>query len=248
MRRYWIPQEFIQPDQVVISGDEYHHIFKVCRMTEGAKFELLVPGKAYFVEVLKVTKREGVAKIIEEREIEPLPNPPIHLYLAFSKWATMDNVVEKAVELGVSKITPFFSDYSFVSHPKKVSENKFERWNKIVVSATQQCGRGELMPINKAVSFENMVNQINQETSCLSLFFYEGHSQKSVKSYLQEVNSQNFREVALIVGSEGGFSDQECRYLEKHNIPSLSFGSQVLRVETACVALISIIKYEMILK
>lgn len=248
MRRYWIEQQMLREGQVDLSGDVYHHIIDVCRQQVGSKFEVLTEeGKAYFVEVTHVSKKNALAKVLDERTIPPLPTPHIHLALSLSRFHVMDAVIEKAVEMGIQSVHPFFSDFSFLRKGEKLSSNKIERWEKIVRSATQQSGRGELMSIAPAVPLESLLKTITETPQSFGIFAYEGDSTQSIKSYLNARRGQGpaqIQNIWLIVGSEGGFSYQEVQELKNFGLEPVTIGAQVLRVETACIALTSAIKYE----
>lgn len=247
MRRYWIEKNQIKDDEVHLSGDVYHHIIDVCRQNTGSVFEVLTDDqKAYLVELIQVSKKLATGKIKEVRIIEPLPRPHLHLALAISRFPVMDAVIEKAVEMGVTAIQPFFSEYSFVRSDEKITHNKIERWDKIIRSATQQCGRGELMKILPAISFQELKNKINQDTDFNGLFAYEGPSTLGVKEKLSEIREQKqkIKDFWIIVGSEGGFSQREVDEMTSLGLHPVTLGQQVLRVETACIALVSVLKYD----
>jgi len=248
MRRYWIEKKDLFGDRVNFAGDTFHHIFDVCRQEVGSKFEVLSEdSKAYLVEVLSVGKKTAEAHVIEERTIPPLPEPHIHLALAVSRFPVMDAIVEKAVEMGVQSIQPLFTEFSFVRTPSALSANKIDRWDKIVRSATQQCGRGDLMQIAPAIHLDEFLSNFNQKSSVMGLFAYEGPSTLSVKEYLaqkkQELGSKP-KDLWIFVGSEGGFSHAEVKKLSDLALNPVTLGSQVLRVETACMALVSVLKYD----
>lgn len=248
MRRYWIEKKDIFQDQVNFNGDVFHHVFDVCRQEVGSKFEVLTEdSKAYFVEIINVTKKNALARILEERSIPPLKEPHIHIALSFSRFPVMDAVMEKAVEMGVKSIQPFFSDFSFLRKGEKLSDNKVERWDKIVRSATQQSGRGDLMQVQPAINFEKLTGLINQKDSQVGLFAYEGPSTLSIKEYVHKIKSehpQGIKDIWIIVGSEGGFSHHEVDEFKKLGLHPVTLGTQVLRVETACMALVSVLKYD----
>lgn len=247
MRRYWIEKNQITGNQVQLSGDVYHHIVDVCRQSTGSIFEVITEEqKAYLVELTQVSKKIAIGQIKETREIAPLPAPRLHLALAVSRFPVMDAVVEKAVEMGVASIQPFFSEYSFVRSDEKISQNKIERWDKIVRSATQQCGRGELMKIHSAVSFQELSKKINQNPEFVGLFAYEGQSTLGIKEKLKEIRGKKneIQDFWIIVGSEGGFSMNEVAELSSLGLHPVTLGQQVLRVETACIALVSVLKYD----
>lgn len=248
MRRYWIEKKMIYNDTVTFKDELFHHIFDVCRQTTGHHFEVLTDdSKAYLVEVTSVEKKQAHARIIESREIQKLPKPHVHIALSISRYHVMDSIMERAVEMGVSSILPFCSEFSFIRKPNNLPDGKIDRWNKIIISATQQSGRGELMKISEPTIWSDMLNQINPSNENLCLFAYEGTGVLGVKEHIQtirETNSSLPDNVWIIVGSEGGFSDSEVTQMKQLGLNPVTLGSQVLRVETACLTLVSVLKYE----
>lgn len=244
MRRYRIENISENNQDVLIEGDSFHHIVDVCRQTVGSRFEVLTAsGWALFVEIEKVSKKSAVARVLEKRQIPPLPKPWIHLAISVPKIATLENVLEKSVELGVFKIHPFFSDYSFVKSQKGILQNKLARFEKIIQSATQQTGRGDWMQVEEAQNLEDILADFKKEPQALGIFAYEGAGELTIRKALAE--AKNLENLWVFVGSEGGFSTQEVEIFKKANLFPVSLGQQVLRVETACVTLLGIIKYEL---
>lgn len=248
MRRYWIEKSQIFNDQVTFKGDLFHHIFDVCRQEVGHHFEVITEdSKAYLVEVINVDKKTANAKIIETRVIERLPTPHIHIALSVSRYPVMDAIIEKSVELGVTSILPFTSEFSFVRTPQSLPLGKLERWQKIVISATQQSGRGELLKIHQPLAWKEMLKIINPNAENLCLFAYEGGSTLDIQSFLKtkkESVQKNLNDLWILVGSEGGFSFNEVQELMGLGLHPVTLGQQVLRVETACLTLVAILKYE----
>jgi 16S rRNA (uracil1498-N3)-methyltransferase len=245
MRRYWVEASAINVDTARIEGEVFHHIFSVCRQEVGSVFELL-PGNntAVVVKVTSVGKKAAEAEVLEKRTIPPLPIPHIHLALSIPRFPVMDAVVEKAVEMGIHSIHPFFSEHSFVRKNTSVPEGKEERWRKIVVSATQQCGRGELMAIQAPQPLEKILSSFNRTKACMGLFAYEGDAQKNIREYLKSIPREALTEVWVFVGSEGGFSAEEAKQFQELGMEPVTLGEQVLRVETACITLSAVLKYE----
>lgn len=248
MRRYWIDKKDLFSDRVNFSGEIFHHIFDVCRQDIGSKFEVLTEdSKAYLVEVVNRGKKTAEARVVEERQIPALPEPHLHLALAVSRFPVMDAIIEKAVEMGVKSIQPLFTEFSFVRTQAALSTNKTERWDKITRSATQQSGRGDLMKILPVLSLDAFLSSINRSPAVWGLFAYEGESTLGVKQYvLQKKQETNLRpkDLWIFVGSEGGFSFQEVEKMRQLALHPVTLGPQVLRVETACLALVSVLKYE----
>ena len=261
MRRYWIEKSQIENDNNIAVGSivhfsdvQFHHIFDVCRQSVGHHFEVITDDSfAYLVEVLEIKKKSATAKIIETRQIQKLPRPHIHIALSISRYAVMDSIMERATEMGVASILPFVSDYSFIRKEKELPTGKIERWKKIIVSATQQCGRGELMTIHGTTSMNKMLEVINPNEQNWCLFAYEGQNGqalKTIETLLAErqsspkaIGTQSVENVWLIIGSEGGFSENEVTHMQKLGLDPVTLGPQILRVETACLTLVAVLKY-----
>lgn len=238
----------LHEDVVTFKDELFHHIFDVCRQEVGQHFEVLTDdSKAYLVEVISKEKKQAKAKIIEAREIQKLPKPHIHLALSVSRYNVMDSIVEKAVEMGVQSILPFCSDFSFIRKPTNLPEGKLDRWKKIVISASQQSGRGELLKIHEPIEWSNMLEFINPNPTNWCLFAYEGSSVLGVREHLKLAQVNRVEQpdnIWIIVGSEGGFSEKEVLEMQQLGLNPVTLGSQVLRVETACMTLVSVLKYE----
>lgn len=263
MRRYWISEKFLYKDYFAISGNLLHHIFRVCRIQIGERFELLTDqNHAFLVEAVsadslppnlkKQTEFDseiGWARVIEKRATQPLGKPRLHLALAFCRPAIMDVIVEKSVELGVSNFLPFISDRSYFRSLNPKVLQRQQRWNSIVISATQQCGRGEVMKLQPVVELDSLLDEFKKAQTahdCAGIFAFEGHCDKSLSASLAEIKIKNekLNDFWFFIGSEGGFSPSEVDKIKMTGLEPTSLGSQILRVETACVVLAGIIKYE----
>ncbi len=234
--------------EVRIEGDSLHHIRDVCRQTIGDHFEVLIDGSAFFVEVVSEKKRELTAVIREVRAIDPLPTPRVRVALAIPRFNVLESVLEKLVEMGVETVQPLFSDNSFIRTATETWSAKEPRFQKIIQSATQQCGRGEKMHLAPATRLNeflaHLTTEINQGDKVAGLFAYEIGTEP-VRDLVTAISKQKPDGVWIFVGGEGGFSQAEVRAFEMCGFKSATLGRQVLRVETACVALVSILKYEL---
>ncbi|MGE0763308.1 MAG: 16S rRNA (uracil(1498)-N(3))-methyltransferase [Bdellovibrionales bacterium] len=244
MRRFWLEPQNWDQEQLQVSGELFHHLIDVCRFEVGDKFELLSTGQAVFVEILSVDKRHAQLRRLEVRQIGQMPKPHIHLALSVPRFAKVDWIVEKSVELGIHEIHPFVSDHSFVRDPAQVPAAKVARWRKLVQQASQQSGRGELMGVAQTTTLQALLTQVNQKPKTLCLFPFEGECELTLKQRLKGLKPTDFEEIWVFVGSEGGFSRAEVESFKVAQIAPVSLGAQVLRVETACLALASILKYE----
>lgn len=242
MRRYWIESENLDGDVVVLRDETLHHIRDVCRQTVGDRFEVLLDSQAYLVEIVGESKKESRAKVLSVRDVPPLPAPRIRLVLAIPRFNVFEAVLEKMVEMGVESIQPLFTENSFIRTAAGTWAGKEARFKKIVQGATQQCGRGELLTVLEPMTLP--VFLANRKPGAKGLFAYEGQGATPVKTLLAEWRTSEIDAVDLFIGGEGGFSAAEVELFRQNGLPPVTLGAQVLRVETACVALTSILKYE----
>ncbi|MCB0378000.1 MAG: 16S rRNA (uracil(1498)-N(3))-methyltransferase [Bdellovibrionales bacterium] len=245
MRRYWLPADSLQGDQVTIDGDAFHHIFVVCRRQQGHHFEVLLPnGQALLVEVEELTKKKAFAKVLEKRQMPYLKEPHIHLALSLPKFSTLEKVIEKSVELGVHSLHLFHSDYSFMKAKPEDLKKKTSRWQKIVIGACQQSGRGQAMQLTEIRPLGVLLEEFQSQENAQGLLAYEGPSTLGVRQALASGPKER-GSVWLFVGGEGGFSEADIKLFSNYDLLPVSLGDQVLRVETACVTLLGILKYEL---
>ena len=245
LRRFYIESATPIAETFPIQGDLFHHIRDVCRFTNGDQFEVLRgDGLAHLVQITQMDKRELVVCKLSQRALTPLAKPYVTLALSVPKLPKVDWIVEKCVELGVYEIRPFVSDYSFLRKVSELSANRLQRWQKLIQAATQQAGRGELMRLGTPVTLKELLLEFNRSPATGGLFPYEGEARQDLAQALTEQKAKNLDHLWVFVGSEGGFSATEVEMLQGVGLNPLSLGDQILRVETACVALVSIIKYE----
>lgn len=245
VRRYWFDSKDLKNNEILLHGEVFHHVIVVCRQGVGSKFEMLTSGgKAYLVEVTKLKGKSAWARILQERAIAPLARPHIHLAVSIPRFQVMDTIVEKAVELGVYEIHPFVSENSFVRNVDERLRSRSTRWGKIVLGATQQSGRGDLMAVDGPVSLKELLSEYSKRCRAVGLFPFEGAAPQHVRQVLLPLRTQVIDEIWIFVGSEGGYSLAEVELFQSYGMHPTTLGSQVLRVETACLALISILKYE----
>ncbi len=246
LRRFFLaPEDLPEDGGLSIRGELLHHIRDVCRFGPGDRFEIL-PGdqRALLYEVHSVSSKELLARRVSERALPAPAKPLVTLALSVPKLPKVDWIVEKAVELGVHEIRPFVSDFSFLRKTSEISPSRLGRWEKLAQGATQQSGRGDVMTIHAAVTLEQLLVEFNRESGSAGLFPYEGEAQLRLKPAILEALECRPERLWVFVGSEGGFSPREVELFGRQGLRPVSMGAQILRVETACVALVSIIKYE----
>jgi len=153
------------------------------------------------------------------------------LAVALLKGEKFDFVVQKAVELGVTNFVPLNTKRADVK--LKDGEKKLERWRKIVIEATKQCGRAKLMTIEPLIDFEKFILAANGT----KLMFAEnsGESFSAVK---------NSKKIIAIIGAEGGWENVEIEAARENNFQIITFGGRILRAETAAISITAILQHD----
>lgn len=237
MPRFFI--DFIPSETAVLTGENAKHISKSLRMQKGEEITLCDGnGKDYFGVISDITDTD-VSVSIKNSELScSEPNVNIHLYQAMPKGDKFEYIIQKSVELGVSEITPIITSRCISRPDQKSMEKKLERFNKISLEASKQSGRGRIVPINSLLSFDSCIKQAQR--SDLALFLYEvGGS--GIKSVLDRCKT--YKTISIIVGSEGGFSEEEALLAQNSGLILTYLGRRILRCETAPTCAISSIMF-----
>ena len=164
----------------------------------------------------------------------------IKLYQALSKGDKMETIIQKSIECGACEIIPFSSERCVVKLEGKDKAKKLERYQKIAEGAAKQSGRGIIPKIEKILTYDQMLNDAKE---CdLVLFCYEGDGTTSLKEVLK--NAKIEKSIAVIIGSEGGFSLSEVNKAKEKGARLIGLGKRILRCETASPFALACIVYE----
>ena len=243
MRRFFTDPAYVDENTAQIIEDA-EHITRVLRMKVGDEI-LLFDGTGYeYKAVLTVIdSKECQAKILGKYHSAQEPQIQVTIFQGLPKSGKMEVIIQKAVELGVFDIVPMITErcVAKMETDKKVTE-KLKRWNRIALEAAKQCGRGRVPQVLPPVPFHTAVQKaVNMD---LGLMPYEilGHQgDRSLKKILQSVSCKN---IGILIGPEGGFSDAEAEQAKQMGIMLTGLGKRILRTETVSGTLLSIIMYE----
>jgi 16S rRNA (uracil1498-N3)-methyltransferase len=240
MRRFFTEPESLDETEVILKDDEFHHLRNVSRLEVGEFVELLDgAGRVAKAKIIKIEKKSATLEVLERKTLPPPPTPHIEIVLCLPRFQKMDLIIQKAVELGCTKITPVVSERSFLKSLSKEITEKIPRWQKISDEACKQSGRVWPMKFGEAEELENIIPKRKSKNA---LFLYEGESAIDIKSALTTFSSAP-EEITVFIGAEGGFSPRELESFKKNGLKPITLGSLVLRVETACIAILSVIDY-----
>lgn len=224
----------VNNDVVTVKGDEVHHI-NVLRYKVGDNVYI----NNYELKIQKINKDILEGTIIGVLPKKGIPRINITLIQSYLKSDKMDYVVQKAVELGVKNIIPTITKNTVVKFDEKDKIKKVERLSKIAKEAVEQCGRADTVNVH---SVEN-ISKIDFSFYDAVLVCHETSS-TSLKTTLNSIKTKI--NIAVIIGPEGGLDDTEVKNILKNdNAYDVSLGDRILRAETASLAILSILGYEL---
>ena len=229
-RRFFVNGEITQ--QMQISGEEFTHAIKILRKNVGDEIILCNgDGLEYRAVINKVQKDNFICQVVSKSISDTEPQVQVTLVCGFLKGDKTELVCREAVELGVSEIAVFSSEYSSAY----MNENKLARLNKVCIEAAKQCGRSKAVQVKYYDTFQKAINDYsNYQNKLFACEFENGQRQK--------LSVQNGN-VAIVVGSEGGFSQKESEYAIEQGFKSVNLGKRILRADTACTTVLSVIMY-----
>ena len=238
MYQFFVEPSQIQGNRIVITGSDVNHIKNVLRMKPGEEIAVSngTDGKEYRCGIEELLEEEIICtlRFIKEDGLE-LP-ARVTFFQGLPKADKMEFIVQKAVELGVSRIVPYLSK-NCVSRPDK-TEKKVERWRKIAAEAAKQCGRGRLPEVAAVVPVAQAIAQAAESET--ALFFYENERRTGLRDALVGGVRDT---VSLMVGPEGGFDPAEAKAAVDAGLQSVSLGTRILRCETAPIAALAAVLY-----
>ena len=212
------------------------HLTSALRMTSGQLITLFNgQGGEYVAELVEAKKGKATVRITEFDKTDRESSLSVHLAIGISRGERMDWIVQKATELGVSEITPLFSERTEVKLNGERLEKKLRHWQQVSISACEQCQRNLVPSINPALTLDQWLSQDTGNAEQLKLVLHH----RSDKSLAQH---QPPKSACLLVGPEGGLSDNEISRAMDNGFAALTLGPRVMRTETAPLAAISIMQ------
>ena len=242
MHTFYVSPSQISNDIATITGSEQHHLRNVLRTKPGETVRIIDgKGNVYTGQILE-TEDAGISSTarILSHEFHAVVSPKLTLFQGLPKSDKMELILQKTTELGVTQIVPLHSEYGLL----KPSQNRYERWHRVLISATKQSERAWLPELCKAREFNAALSQLDKFSRCLLLSPHR--NRESHVQHIQRVLREEPRpdSVALFVGPEGGFSDQEVTRAIEGGCTLVTFGRNILRTETAAIVAVAVAAYE----
>ena len=227
--RLFYPKNIIENSTILLSKEHTHYVANVMRMKRGSNINFFNKDGEWLSEIIFLDKNRIEIKFINKIK-EPSKLINIELAICLVKKAPMETVLQKATELGVSKIVPIVSDRT------EIKELNLERANKIVIEATEQSNQMSPPEISKVTKLKNYIEALESKI----LFFADVNSSNKLepKSFKSGITN------CILIGPEGDFSPSERELiLKKSNVIPFSLSKNILRTDTAVISAISLVNF-----
>ena len=230
-------------DHIELDPDEAHHLARVLRARPGKRIKIFDGiGHQGSALVTSCSSKQAEIEIQERHQVAP-PSIKTILLQALPREQKWEIILQKATELGVWAITPLATKHCVARIHKSQIANKQERWEKIVLNAAKQSGNPYIPLINPIASIEDALKKEIIADHLIAGALTPGA--KSLKSVLQELRSTMTEgTIAIMIGPEGDFSQDEWNLIRRKHVQLTSFGTNVLRAETAAIFALSALNYE----
>ena len=236
MPHFYVNPKDIKDKSFVIENEQFHYLSTVRRFSAGDEINIFDGlGNSYKARIDNIDRTTMKGTILSSKTFV-LPKIKVSLYTAIPKGERFDWLIEKAGEIGISKIVPVIYLRSVV---KELSENKIERYKKISISASSQSWRADIMPVDKPVKFNEAAEKLSREKDTLNVLPWESEENKKILSLLNE--NKYVKNINIFIGPEGGFDKTEIDVALKNNFKTVTLGKNILRVETAAIVASSIL-------
>ena len=242
LHRIFVSSENITQDRIILHGEVLKKLRLVLRLKPKDTLSVFDnSGFEYLAQIVSLSPKAGELKILE-RTNPPRHSPlKIHLGQAVPKAQKMDFIIQKATELGVGAIHPFFSSRTTPRFNHSQAMKKIERWQKIAQEASRQSGRIDIPTVNPAVEFVELLTVPSE--SSLKIILHKAPPRNSLKNFF--TTHQDKHRIFFLVGPEGGFAPEEITRAFDHGFQPLGLGERILRTETVVLTFLSILQYEM---
>ena len=236
MPRFPINKEQINQDLVTITGSDFKHITKVLRLKEGDSIDLFDNNSTeYSGKISEINSKDIIVRIQDSWAIETESKLQIDLYQSIIKPNKMDLIVQKATELGVTNIIPLTTERT-----QKGLRAKVDRLNKISTESAKQCRRSKPPIVSETISFKEAL--LIKNSYGLKVILYE-NSGIPLRNHLNKY-TEAVEKISILIGPEGGFTEEEAKLAEKNDYISLGLGKRILRAETAAITIVSLLQFQ----
>lgn len=238
MARFFTDPSEITDETARITGEDVNHIINVLRLKKGDEITVCDGNcKDYTASIESLSRDSVIARIKSAGPSIAEPSVFTALFQAVPKSDKMELIIQKAVELGVSRIYPLITSRTVVQFKNSNDEaKKTARWRRVSLEAAKQCGRGIIPSVEYPVS----INEIQKYTS-LYKYLIMPYENEQNNNMAQHIINTLPGSAALVIGPEGGFSREEADFLKSLGFVHVTMGERILRTETAAITAIALL-------
>ena len=242
MYQFFVEDEQVQQDRICIVGGDVNHIGHVLRMKTGEKIRISdQSGRSYFCRILEITEEEVWAQIEDTDEMGTEFSHKVYLFQGLPKSDKMELIIQKTVELGVYTVIPVAMKNCVVKLDDKKAKSKVTRWQAIAESAAKQSKRSLIPEVKMPMSYKEAVAYAKKLD--VKLVPYENeHGMAGTKAAMEQIKKGE--SIAVFIGPEGGFAPEEIEMV-RDEMQLISLGRRILRTETAGIAALAILGYQL---
>lgn len=235
--KFFVPGKQIVGDRVTLTGSDVSHIRTVLRLKVGESIQVISDSdKLLTVQLVEVKAKEIQGEVIASEHLNVESPLAVHLGQVLTKANKFDVILRKSVELGARSISALTTERCVVKTHQ--AENKIERWKKIALESSKQCGRTRVLQVAENIETLEIFCHKNNDQD-IKLVFWEMEE----KSFLKDLKlDREPRSVAVLIGPEGGFSLLEIEKAREYGFQTVSLGPRILRAETASVVALALLQ------
>jgi 16S rRNA (uracil1498-N3)-methyltransferase len=240
MHRFFLTPSDFAHEQVTFPPETARQMHLVLRLKPGETVIVLDgEGNEYDVEITELDSQSAVGRVTSQRLSTSEPKTRITLLLCLTQREKFEWILQKCTEVGVSEIFPVISSRSLVQSGKDIT-SKFDRWQRILREAAEQSHRGHIPHLREPVRF-NEALKLSEIVHDLRLIPWEGETTRGLREVLEKDKSKG---VTLLIGPEGGFSEDEVIAAQNAGFLPVSLGPRILRMETAAIAAVVMVLFQ----
>lgn len=251
MPKFFVKEEQIQQDEIIIQGEDVNHIQNVLRAKINDEIHIgnSQNGENFLCVIEDIKKEYILCKIKYKIEQNVESNIQVTIFQGLPKADKMEYIIQKSVELGVYDIMPIEMKRCIVKLNEKDKNKKIQRWQKISEVASKQCERDIIPNINDIKNIKNICELI--ENYDIVFVAYENEKEKTLKEYIKNIKEKYIEDknkkikIGVVIGPEGGLEKEEVKMLEENGAKVITLGKRILRTETVALNVLSIIMYEL---
>jgi 16S rRNA (uracil1498-N3)-methyltransferase len=241
MHRFFVTPDQLQNGRVAFSDDQAQQIQKVLRLRPGQHVMVLDnAGWAYEVKLTLVSRKGTAGEVLERQPATGEPAVVLTLYQSVIKWDRFEWVLQKGTEVGVARFVPVITQRSRLKSSDEIKPNRVARWQRIIAEAAEQSQRGRLPRLAPAVNLSEAMASCSAEAALIP--WEEAEGGISIGTALASRRPQS---VALFIGPEGGFTEEEVAAGRRRGIIPVSLGRRIMRAETAAVVAAALVLHEL---